>query len=60
MKTGSFADFLELVRKSRREAALVGVAALILISLTAFSFWLTHRVLRDARQRTNSMHSTPS
>ena len=48
VKTGSFADFLELVRKSRREAALVGAAALILISLTAFSFWLTHRVLNDA------------
>ena len=48
VKTGSFADFLELIRKSRREAALVGVAALILVSLTAFSFWLTHRVLNDA------------
>ena len=47
VKTGSFADFLELVRKSRREAALVGAAALILVSLTAFSFWLTHRVLKD-------------
>ena len=48
VKTGSFADFLELIRKSRREAALVGAAAFILISLTAFSFWLTHRVLNDA------------
>jgi signal transduction histidine kinase len=48
VKLGSFADFLELVRKSRREAALIGAAAFILISLTAFSFWLTHRVLKDA------------
>ena len=48
MKSGSFADFLRLVRESRREAALVGAAALILISLTGFSFWLTHRVLSDA------------
>ncbi len=47
MRTGSFTDFLELVRKGRREAALVGAAALILISLTGFSFWLTHRVLMD-------------
>ncbi len=45
--TGSFTHFVELVRKSRREAALVGAAALILVSLTAFSFWLTHRVLKD-------------
>ena len=48
VKTGFFANFLELVRKGRREAALIGAAALILISLTGFSFWLTHRVLRDA------------
>ena len=47
VKTGSFTHFLELVRKSRREAALVGAAALILVSLTGFSFWLTHRVLKD-------------
>jgi hypothetical protein len=48
VKTGSFANFFELLRRSRREAALVGAAALILVSLTAFSFWLTHRVLSDA------------
>lgn len=47
MKTSSFADFFQLVRESRREAALVGAAALILLSVTAFSFWLTHRVLKD-------------
>ncbi len=48
VKTGFFANFLELVRKGRREAALIGAAAFILISLTGFSFWLTHRVLKDA------------
>lgn len=48
VKTGFFAEFLELVRKSRREAALIGAAALILLSLTAFSFWLAHRVFKDA------------
>jgi signal transduction histidine kinase len=48
VKSGSFADFLRLVRESRREAALIGAAALILISLTGFSFYLTHRVLGDA------------
>ena len=47
MKFGSFGNIGELVRKGRREAALVGAAALILISLTGFSFWLTHRVLKD-------------
>ena len=47
MKLGSFGNIAELVRKGRREAALVGAAALILASLTGFSFWLTHRVLRD-------------
>ena len=47
MKTSSFADFFQLVRESQREAALVGAAALILLSVTAFSFWLTHRVLAD-------------
>ncbi len=48
VKTGFFVDFLELVRKSLREAALIGAAALILVSLTGFSFWLTQRVLHDA------------
>jgi len=48
VKTGSFAEFLELIRKSPREAALVAAAAAILISITGFSFWLTQRMLRDA------------
>ncbi len=47
MRSGSFEHFLELLRKGRREIALVGAAALILLCLTGFSFWLTQRVLGD-------------
>jgi signal transduction histidine kinase len=37
-----------LILKGRREAGLIGAAAVILLFLTGFSFWLTQRVLRDA------------
>ena len=47
VRTGSFGQFRELLRKARREATLIGVAALILLFLTGFSFWLTQRVLSD-------------
>ncbi len=47
VRTGSFGQFRELLRKARREATLIGVAALILLFLTGFSFWLTQRVLTD-------------
>lgn len=47
MKTGFFTDFPVLIRKSRRETALLGAAAIILLLLTGFSVWLTQRVLRD-------------
>ncbi len=50
MNTGSFAHFVALVRRSRRETALIAAAALVLIFLTGFSFWLTQRVLRDAEK----------
>jgi signal transduction histidine kinase len=43
-----FSSLSALIRRSRGEAALVAGAAVILLCLTAFSFWLTQRVLRDA------------
>ncbi len=42
-----FGTLPSLISKSRREAALIGIAALILLFLTGFSFWLTQHVLRD-------------
>ncbi len=48
VKTGFFANFPGLIRKSRREAALVGAAAVTLLLLTGFSVWPTQRVLHDA------------
>jgi signal transduction histidine kinase len=42
------ADFPALIRGSRREAALIGAAAVILLLLTGFSLWLTQRVIADA------------
>jgi signal transduction histidine kinase len=48
VKRRFLADFPALIRESRREAALIGAAAVILLLLTGFSLWLTQRVLRDA------------
>lgn len=39
-----------LMNKNRRETALIVAAALVLISITGFSFWLTQRVLSDAEK----------
>ncbi len=50
VKTGSFAHFADLVRRSRHETALIAAAALVLLVLTGFSFWLTQRVLGDAER----------
>jgi hypothetical protein len=50
-KTGLFAGFLTLIRRSKRETALIGAAALILLLLTSFSLWLTQRVLHDAETK---------
>ncbi len=47
VKSGSSGTLLQLLGKGPREAALIGAAALILLCLTGFSFWLTQRVLRD-------------
>ncbi|MBT3072108.1 CHASE3 domain-containing protein [Rhodomicrobium sp. Az07] len=43
-----FHDVFSLFRESRREAALLGAAAVILILLTLFSVWLSHRLESDA------------
>jgi signal transduction histidine kinase len=48
VKTGFFAELLALVQSSRRETALIGAAALILLLVTGYSFWLTQRRLHDA------------
>jgi len=43
-----FSNVFSLIRESRREAALLGAAATVLIFLTTFSFWLSHRLEQDA------------
>ncbi|WP_052036972.1 sensor histidine kinase [Rhodomicrobium udaipurense] len=45
----SFRDIFTLFRESRREAALLGAAASVLIILTTFSFWLSHRLEDGSR-----------
>jgi signal transduction histidine kinase len=48
VKRGFLYGFPDLIRQSRRETALIGAAAAILLLLTGFSLWLTQRVLSDA------------
>jgi len=43
-------DIVSLFSESRREAALLGAAAIVLIILAAFSFWLSHRLENDAQK----------
>jgi signal transduction histidine kinase len=43
-------DLPSLMRRNRRETALIMAAALILLFITGFSFWLTQRVLSDAEK----------
>ncbi len=50
MKTGHPLRKLPLLMRSRpRETVLIAAAAIILIFLTLFSFWLTRRVFNDAK-----------
>lgn len=44
-----FRDIFTLFRESRREAALLGAAASVLIILITSSFWLSHRLESDGR-----------
>ncbi len=48
LKTNFFDNFIALIQRGRRETALIGAAAVVLLFLTGYSFWLTQRVLHDA------------
>ncbi len=48
MNPGFLSEFSARIRESRREAALIGAAAVVLLLVTGFSLSLTERVLNDA------------
>jgi signal transduction histidine kinase len=42
-----FGTLPALIRRNGRETSLIGAAAVVILMLTGFSFWLTQRVLHD-------------